>query len=118
MSCDLGGMAELETALGVFDESIRENVRKSLAAWAARVESSARQNVPVKTGYLRSTIQAKLQDWTAEIGAEAEYTSSVEFGSRYARAHPYLRPAIEEHLPDLEQVVCEAIDSAKSEAGL
>lgn len=82
------------------------------------MELSARQNVPVKTGYLRSTIQARLQGWMAEIGAEAEYASSVEFGSRYARAHPYLRPAVEEHLPDLEQVICEAIDTAKSEAGL
>jgi hypothetical protein len=33
------------------------------------------------------------------------------------QARPYLYPAIEEHLPRLEEVVAEAIDYAKMEAG-
>jgi hypothetical protein len=33
------------------------------------------------------------------------------------QARPYLYPALQEHLPRLEQIICEAIDSAKAEAG-
>jgi hypothetical protein len=34
------------------------------------------------------------------------------------QAHAYLYPAIQEYLPQLEDVICQAIDAAKAEAGL
>jgi HK97 gp10 family phage protein len=89
-----------------------------LASWAADVKALAKQLVPVRTGYLRSSIYAKIQEWVAEIGAEATYALFVEFGTRYMQAQPYLYPAIQEHLPQLETIICEAIDEAKAEAGL
>jgi hypothetical protein len=76
------------------------------------------QLVPVKTGYLRSTIYARVQNWVAEIGAEATYALFVELGTRRMQAHAYLYPAIQEYLPQLEDVICQAIDAAKAEAGL
>ncbi|MCL6578958.1 MAG: hypothetical protein K6T73_06170 [Candidatus Bathyarchaeota archaeon] len=65
-----------------------------------------------------SFIYAKISEWVAEIGAEATYALFVELGTRYMQAQPYLYPAIQEHLPQLEAIICEAIDQAKAEAGL
>jgi HK97 gp10 family phage protein len=100
------------------DSDMQRNVHSFLASWAADVKVEAMRLVPVQTGYLRSTIYAKIQDWVAEIGAEATYSLFVELGTKYMQAHPYLFPAIEQYLPQLENIITGAIEQAKREAGL
>ena len=101
-----------------FDSGMQRQVHSQLASWAADVKALAKQLVPVRTGHLRSSIYASIKEWVAEIGAEATYALFVELGTRHMKAQPYLYPAIQEHLPRLEQIIPEAIDRAKSEAGL
>ena len=101
-----------------FDSGMQREVHSFLASWAADVKAEAMRLVPVRTGYLRSTIYAKIQEWVAEIGADATYALFVELGTKYMQAHPYLYPAIQEYLPQLETVVIAAIEQAKAEAGL
>ena len=117
ISCDIDGVEEFKAAMERFDSAMQRHVHCQLASWAADVKALARQLVPVRTGHLRSTIYAKIREWVAEIGAEATYALFVELGTRYMRARPYLYPAIQEHLPRLEQIICEAIDQAKAEVG-
>jgi HK97 gp10 family phage protein len=100
-----------------FDSAMQRRVHRQLASWAADVKASARKQVPVRTGYLKSTIYANISEWVAEIGAEATYSLFVELGTRRMQAQPYLYPAIREHLPRLERIILEALDAAKSEAG-
>ncbi|MGB9671843.1 MAG: HK97-gp10 family putative phage morphogenesis protein [Candidatus Norongarragalinales archaeon] len=118
ITCEVEGIEEFKQAMQQFDSGMQRHVHRQLASWAADVKALAKQLVPVRTGHLRSSIYAKIQEWVAEIGAEATYALSVEFGTRYMQAQPYLYPAIQEHLPQLEQIICEAIDEAKAEAGL
>ena len=118
IACDVKGVEEFKAAMQQFDSAMQRYVHRQLASWAADVKALAKQLVPVKTGHLRSSIYAKIQEWVAEIGAEVTYALFVEFGTRYMQAQPYLYPAIQEHLPQLEAIICEAIDQAKAEAGL
>jgi len=118
ISCDVEGAEEFKQAMERLDSGMQRWVHRQLASWAADVKALAKQLAPVRTGHLRSSIYAKIQEWVAEIGAEATYALFVEFGTRYMAARPYLYPAIQEHLPRLEQIICEAIDQAKAEAGL
>jgi HK97 gp10 family phage protein len=101
-----------------FDSGMQREVHSFLVSWAADVKASAQRKAPVRTGYLRSTIYAKIKEWVAEIGADATYSYFVEFGTRYMQAQPYLYPAIQEHLPELELNIVGAIEQAKAEAGL
>ena len=101
-----------------FDSGMQRHVHRQLASWAADVKAQAVKNAPVVTGYLRSTIYARVKEWVAEIGADAAYALFVELGTRYMRAQPYLYPAIQQYLPELEAVVVSAIEQAKTEAGL
>ena len=101
-----------------FDSGMQRQVHSQLASWAADVKALARQLVPVRTGHLRSSIYANIKEWAADIGAEATYAYFVELGTRHMKAQPYLYPAIQEHLPRLEQIILEAIERSKAEAGL
>jgi HK97 gp10 family phage protein len=115
---DLSGAEEFKAAMERFDSGMQRQVHERLANWAADVKASATQRVPVKTGQLRNSIYSKISEWVAEVGAEAAYTMFVELGTRYIRARPFLYPAVQEELPRLEAIICEAIEAAKREAGL
>lgn len=118
INCTVEGFEEFKMAMERFDSAMQEHVHKLLAWWAEDVKALAKQLAPVRTGRLRSSIYAKIQDWVAQIGAEATYALFVEFGTRRMQARPFLYPAIQEYLPRLEEIICEAIDQAKAEAGL
>jgi HK97 gp10 family phage protein len=117
VSCDVEGVKEFQAAMQRFDSGMQRQVHRFLASWAADVKAEAMREVPVKTGHLRSSIYAKVSEWVVQIGAEAAYALFVELGTRKMQAHPYLYPAIQEYLPQLEQLIREAIEVAKVEAG-
>jgi HK97 gp10 family phage protein len=118
INLDLAGAAEFKQAIVQFDAEMQKQVHEQLANWAENVKTEATRLVPVRTGYLRSTIFARVQEWNTEVGAEAAYAANVEFGTRYAMAQPFLQPAVQAHLPELERVLVEALNLAKVEAGL
>jgi len=117
VKCDVKGVEEFQQAVRNFDSGIQKHVHRLLASWAADVKASARQLVPVRTGHLRQSIYAEVREWIARIGAEATYAMFVEFGTRRMQARPYLYPAIQMYLPQLEEIIREAIEVAKAEAG-
>ena len=118
VTCNLEGVEEFKKAVEKLDSAMQRQIREQLAKWAANVKDAAKQLAPVRTGYLRSSLYAEIQGWTAKIGAEASYAGFVEFGTRYMQARPYIYPALQKHLPQLEQIILEALDAAKREAGL
>ena len=79
----------------------------------------ARELVPVRTGYLKSTIAAKIGE--ASIGevtaeASAEYAQYVEFGTYRQIAQPYFIPAIEAALEEWGLAAQKAYKEALEEA--
>jgi HK97 gp10 family phage protein len=118
INVDVMGAEELAQALNRLDTAMQRRIQEQLAQWAQSVKADSEQRVPVRTGYLQSTIYAKTQGWQVELGAQTEYAAAVEFGTTYTQAQPYLNPAVQAYLPGLERVLLEALDSAKAEAQL
>src|SRR3972149_1025976 len=104
INCDLTGAEEFKQAIKRFDAEMQRQVHEQLAKWAETVKTEATRLVRVRTGYLRSTIYARIQEWNTEVGAEAAYAANIEFGTHYALAKPFLNPAVQAHLPELERV--------------
>ncbi len=115
---NLVGAEEFARAMSHFDAEMQAKVQTRLAEWAETVKTEAIRLAPVRTGYLRSTIYARTQERQTIVSVEASYAAAVEFGTRYSQAKPFLQPALQEHLPELERFMLEAVDSAKTEAGL
>ena len=66
----------------------------ALKAQAIRTE--AVKNAPVDTGRLRQSIGVKrVGDGHYRVGTNVLYAPYVEFGTRYMRAQPFMRPAVE-----------------------
>lgn len=118
VNVEIAGGEEFAAAMNRFDSAMKNQVQAQLIEWAETVKADSERLVPVRTGYLQSTIFAKSQDWQVEVGAEASYAAAVEFGTQYAKAQPFIAPAVEAYLPNLERVMLAALDSAKTEAQL
>jgi HK97 gp10 family phage protein len=110
------GIEEAEHKLQQLDASIKSQVQQNLTNLAHSIENMARQLAPVKTGYLRSTIFAQIDDWTVKVGASAPYATYLEFGTHRTRAYGFLTKAVETHVPQLAKTLDDAIEAAVAEA--
>ena len=103
----------------VGDISVPVDYSEAAEAFKAMFLDVARELVPVRTGYLKSTIAAEIGE--ASIGevtaeASAEYAQYVEFGTYRQMAQPYFIPAIEAALEEWGLAAQKAYDEALEEA--
>ena len=72
-------------------------------------ESYAKGLAPVRTGNLWNSITHDSEDngYTVVVGTNVKYAPYQELGAPNAHvpAHPYIRPAFENHLGEYEQVL-------------
>ena len=118
ITCSIDGDEEFQTAIKKLESAMQNRIHRHLSSWTEEIKAEATRTVPVRTGHLRNTIYATVKEWVVNLGADATYASFVELGTRYMRAQPYLCPALQRHLPQLESTIVAAIDQAKSEANL
>jgi len=67
------------------------------------VQTRAKRQCPVDTGRLRASIQTSSpfrrgRRLVVTIGSNVKYAGFVERGTRFMRARPYLRPALEQEM--------------------
>jgi HK97 gp10 family phage protein len=86
------------------------------------VERWAKQNAPVDTGRLRSSIGGDVKSSFGEIvgivGTNVKYAPFVEEGGGKPRGVgriPFLRPAVEEHKEDIFTTFKKAVDNLAAE---
>lgn len=113
MKCE--GLEEIQQKVQHLDSAMKTKVHQQLANLAESIKETAKQIVPVKTGYLRSTIFTEAQDWTFKVGAYAHYAVYVEFGTRFMRGFHFLNRAMEMHLPRLTHLIDNSIDETITE---
>ena len=103
----------------VGDISIPVDYSEAAEVFKAMFLDVARELVPVRTGYLKSTITAEIGEASmGEVTAEAsaEYAQYVEFGTYRQMAQPYFIPAIEAALEEWGLAAQKAYEEALEEA--
>ncbi|MCW3998928.1 MAG: HK97 gp10 family phage protein [Candidatus Bathyarchaeota archaeon] len=97
------------------DQAIQDAVQDALVQAANAMVLRARQLVPVRTGYLQSTIYAKAQQWQIELCASASYAAFQELGTSRIQPHLFLTRSLQEVLPQLPAFISEAIQRSVEE---
>lgn len=116
MEIHIDGIPELRSRLNQLDEAMKGHVHYGLAFEGEKIANTASSLCPVKTGYLRSTIYARIEDWILKVGATAHYAFYVELGTRFMKARRFLSRAVELRMYSLVKAVHRAISSAIREA--
>lgn len=73
------------------------------------VESTAKILTPVDTGNLRSSIARETDVSKLEeiVYTNVEYAKHVEFGTKHQDAQPYMRPALQDNIRNIEKIFIE-----------
>ena len=76
--------------------ALEQRVVQGLHRAGTQVVAKAKTLAPVDAGFLRSSIDYQVIGKTLTIRVGAPYGMFQEFGTRYIRPHPYIRPALNE----------------------
>ena len=107
---EITGLDKIRNALEGAPHSIRVAANRVADEEAPKIVERAKEIVPVRTGRLRNSIYWRKTGFLGfEVGATMFYATFVEFGTRYIRARPYLRPAMQEKLPEIREALKDAI---------
>lgn len=124
-------MAKIQVTNSHVDEvldALQSQKAKVLEEWGLIAEAYASDLCPVDTGRLRASISHDTDEDTMYLGTNVEYAPYVELGhsqevGRYVPAlgkrlvspvvpaQPFLRPAIEDHISEYEQIAREELSS-------
>lgn len=89
----IDGIEELQAKLR---ETVKlDSVKKIVKLNGAEMQANAQREAPYKSGTLRRSIMLEMKDAgrTARVEAQAEYAPYQEYGTRFMKAHPYMKPA-------------------------
>lgn len=122
MGFEINGLNELQKRFGEMPELLEKDLQKVVKKNTDELERQTRAHAyfrryPVKnpkaplTGQLRNSIMSTLEpDGLAGIvGTHTVYAPYVEYGTRFMRAQPYMKPAFKkvskEFIKDIENLV-------------
>lgn len=136
--------ASLADDLEALEDAVDKHLVEALETWALLVESTAKSLAPVESGRLRSSIASETKQngstITSYVGSNVSYAPEIEYGrdsiqadSGFLRfkidgevfyrrevdaapAQPFLRPAIDAHLSDIQPLMKKALEKAVAEA--
>lgn len=116
MEMHIEGVPELREKLNRLDDGMKRNVQEAMRFEAEAMKNTARARCPVRTGRLRDSIFAKVEEWTVKIGATAPYAAYQEFGTRYVRPRRFLSNAVESRMQSLVNRISRALRQAIGKA--
>ena len=90
-------------SLDKYQEDVLEGLQKDIEKAALTLEKNAKQNCPVDTGKLRASISTEVGNLEAEVGTNVEYALYVEFGTSKQSAQPFMRPALDKAITQLNR---------------
>jgi len=146
LQIELKGITEFSNLLNRLDGAVRgEVVQNALLAGAYIIEGYAKVNAVYDTGFMRNSIYAKTSkqsnygqraaearavsdtaellpetdapdDKSAIVAVAAEYGAYVEYGTARMGAQPYMRPAVDQHIPEITEAIAANLSDSIAKA--
>lgn len=104
----------LQGATHVIEEQAVENASRI----SGKLQDSLKTRVSSSRGQIRVTIGNHRRDWSAGQGDKDYYPPYVEFGHSGKPAHPFLRPAYDQHKETVLAEIGQGIAQLLKDAGL
>lgn len=122
MGLEVNGLNELQKRFGEMPKHLEKDLQDIVKRNTFKLEKQAKaeahfRRYPVKnpkaplTGELRRSIKGRVENdgLAGEVQAHKEYAPYVEYGTRFMRAQPYMKPAFKkvskEFIKDIEKLV-------------
>jgi len=103
----------VQAMLKKMNPAIQQALSRFLKKAGIIVKSSAKANAPVDTSNLRGGISSRPEGIRQVIiGPNVDYGIYQEFGTKYMKAQPYMRPALQDNIDNIRDIFLKEINLA------
>ena len=93
-----------------------EAVLKAMKAISMKAEGYAKKSLTdsgaVDTGRLRGSVTGEYDGNGVQVGTNVEYATYVELGTYKMGARPYIKPSIEDHVQEYQEILKRILEGA------
>jgi len=94
-----------------------KELNKAIEKTVFKVEQQSKINTPVDTGRLRASHYTEFSNLRGAVGTDTNYDIFVHEGTRYMKARPYLRTAIDETSKSIDDYFKDAVQNVLDTIG-
>ena len=103
------GIDELNTLFQNLVPAMEQQFHEITGQFATKIHSEQTTRVPVKTGYLRSTIGSSSSPNSLQFFVTAFYAGFINYGTRRMKARPFFTAPVEEQAPEMIKELNQAL---------
>lgn len=102
---------QFEKFIKTAPQKVARAIQNSIYKITLLVERGGKQNAPVDTGRLRSSISSTIRPMSAEVTTNTNYARYVHDGTRYMSARPFLGDAIKDVEEQVDDIMVDELNS-------
>ena len=93
-------------------EAKNRAIQTALEMIGQQAEGYVAALTPVDTGRLRGSITHAVEDTSAIISTNVEYSVYVEMGTKRTKAQPYMKPGVYNHIDEYKRITQDCLENA------
>lgn len=90
---------------------------KAIRKTVLSIEADSKRNTPVRTGRLRASTYDRFSPLRGEVGTNVHYDRFVHEGTRFMKARPYLRLAVQSNQANTDRFFADAVQQVLTRIG-
>lgn len=117
ISIKIANLPQIKSAFARAPSLMGRHLNLAIKKSLLNIEADSRRNTPVLTGRLRASHYTLFQPLKGEVGTHTDYDIFVHEGTRFMRARPYLRTAVQSNQPTVDRYFGDAVQTVLNEIG-
>jgi len=109
ISIKVKNIDEVKKFLKSRPDETKKELGKVVKKTALLIKTEAKRKVPVDTGLLKTSIQAKTNNLESEVSANTRYAIYVHEGTRRMSGRPFMTNAVKKLIPKIKRLFEDAI---------
>lgn len=110
-------ISQIKAAFAMAPRLMTRNLNAAIRSSVFLIGRDSRFMTPVDTGRLRASTYERFSNLKGEVGTNTFYDVFVHEGTRFMRARPYLRKAVQKNDQSVQRYFTEAVQQTLDEIG-
>lgn len=110
-------LPQIKSAFNLAPSLMVKELNLAIRKTVLNVQAQSMRNTPVLTGRLRASTRSLFGNLRGEVGTNTNYDIFVHEGTRYMKARPYLKDAVESTNDTTERIFTQAVQNVLDDIG-
>lgn len=117
VSIKITNLPEIRAAFSKAPQLMAKELDIAIRKTVLTIQGRSMANTPVLTGRLRASTSSQFGVLKGEVGTHTNYDIFVHDGTRFMKARPYLRDAVEESAQDTDRFFSQSVQNVLDQIG-